>query len=252
MKQRVLINGALGHMGQAVLAAINAADGDFIPAVGIDLQAGPFPGNLFTSAEEVNAPFDIAIDFSRPQATIAVLELCLRERKPLVTGTTGMGEAEMIRLKEAAEMIPVFYSRNMSLGVNLQLALVRAATRILGPAFDPEIVETHHNLKVDAPSGTALMLAEAIESARDGESELVFGRHETNKRREKKEIGIHSLRGGNKAGEHSVYFLGTDEEIVITHRASSKRVFAEGALAAAIWLLKQKPGFYTMEDVIRM
>jgi len=252
MKQRVLINGALGHMGQAVLAAINAADGDFIPAVGIDLQAGPFPGALFTSAEEVNAPFDIAIDFSRPQATIAVLELCLRERKPLVTGTTGMGEAEMIRLKEAAEVIPVFYSRNMSLGVNLQLALVRAATRILGPAFDPEIVETHHNLKVDAPSGTALMLAEAIESARDGESELVFGRHETNKRREKKEIGIHSLRGGNKAGEHSVYFLGTDEEIVITHRAGSKRVFAEGALAAAKWLLKQKSGFYSMEDVIRM
>ena len=252
MKQRVLINGALGHMGQAVLAAINAADGDFIPAVGIDLQAGPFPGTLFTSAEEVNAPFDIAIDFSRPQATIAVLELCLRERKPLVTGTTGMGEAEMIRLKEAAEVIPVFYSCNMSLGVNLQLALVRAATRILGPAFDPEIVETHHNLKVDAPSGTALMLAEAIESARDGESELVFGRHETNKRREKKEIGIHSLRGGNKAGEHSVCFFGTDEEIVITHRAGSKRVFAEGALAAAKWLLKQKSGFYTMEDVIRM
>lgn len=252
MKQRVLINGALGHMGQAVLAAINAADGDFIPAVGIDLQAGPFPGTLFTSEEEVNAPFDIAIDFSRPQATMAVLELCLREKKPLVTGTTGMGETEMIRLKEAAEVIPVFYSRNMSLGVNLQFSLVRAATRILGPAFDPEIVETHHNLKVDAPSGTALMLAEAIESARDGESELVFGRHETNKRREKKEIGIHSLRGGNKAGEHSVYFLGTDEEIVITHRASSKRVFAEGALAAAIWLLKQKPGFYTMEDVIRM
>ena len=252
MKQRVLINGALGHMGQAVLAAIKNADGDLVPAVGIDLQTGAFPGILFTSAEEVNAPFDIAIDFSRPQATMAVLELCLREKKPLVTGTTGMGDAEMIRLKEAAEVIPVFYSRNMSLGVNLQLALVRAATRILGPAFDPEIVETHHNLKVDAPSGTALMLAEAIESARDGESELVFGRHETNKRREKKEIGIHSLRGGNKAGEHSVYFLGTDEEIVITHRASSKRVFAEGALAAAIWLLKQKSGFYSMEDVIRM
>lgn len=252
MKKKVLINGALGHMGQAVLAALKAADGDLVPAVGIDLQTGDFPGALFASAEAVDVPFDIAIDFSRPQATMAVLELCLREGKPLVTGTTGLGEAEMFRLKEAAKTIPVFYSRNMSLGVNLQLALVRAATRVLGSAFDPEIVETHHNLKVDAPSGTALMLAEAIEGARDGESELVFGRHETNKRRDKKEIGIHSLRGGNKAGEHSVYFLGTDEEIVITHRAGSKRVFADGALTAAAFLLDREPGFYTMENVISM
>ena len=158
----------------------------------------------------------------------------------------------MDRLNKAADLIPVFYSRNMSLGVNLQLALVRAATRVLGADFDPEIVEIHHNLKVDAPSGTALMLAEAIDETRGGESELVFGRHETNKRREKKEIGVHSLRGGNKAGEHSVYFLGADEEIVITHRAGSKRVFAEGALTAAIWLMKQRPGFYTMSDVIHM
>ena len=252
MKKKVLINGALGHMGQAVLAALKAADGDLVPAVGIDLQTGDFPGALFASAEAVDVPFDIAIDFSRPQATMAVLELCLREGKPLVTGTTGLGEAEMSRLKEAAKTIPVFYSRNMSLGVNLQLALVRAATRVLGSAFDPEIVETHHNLKVDAPSGTALMLAEAIEGARDGESELVFGRHETNKRRDKKEIGIHSLRGGNKAGEHSVYFLGTDEEIVITHRTGSKRVFADGALTAAAFLLDREPGFYTMENVISM
>ena len=252
MDKRVLINGAMGHMGQAVLAALRATDGVLVPAAGIDLQTGDFPGVLFPSAGEVDIPFDVAIDFSRPQATMAVLDLCLREGKPLVTGTTGLGEAEMARLKEAAKSIPVFYSRNMSLGVNLQLALVQAATRVLGTAFDPEIVETHHNLKVDAPSGTALMLAEAIEGAREGESELIFGRHETNKRRDKKEIGIHSLRGGNIAGEHSVYFLGTDEEIVITHRAGSKRVFAEGALTATIWLMKQRPGFYTMSDVIHM
>ena len=128
--------------------------------------------------------------------------------------------------------------------------MVRAATRALGSAFDPEIVETHHNLKVDAPSGTALMLAEAIEAARDGESEFVFGRHETNKRRAKEEIGIHSLRGGNKAGEHTVYFLGTDEEVIITHRAGSKRVFAQGAVKAVAFLLQQRPGLYTMKDVV--
>ena len=252
MEKKVLISGALGHMGQAVLSAMKGTDGGFVPAVGIDLLQGDFPGQLFASAEEVNVPFDVAIDFSRPTATMAALALCLRERKPFVTGTTGLGEAEMARLKEAARTIPVFYSRNMSLGVNLQLALVQAATRVLGPDFDPEIVETHHNLKVDAPSGTALMLAEAIEDAREGESELVFGRHETSKRRDKKEIGIHSLRGGNKAGEHTVFFLGNDEEIIITHRAGSKRVFAEGALKAAAWIMTQGPGFYTMKDVISM
>ena len=239
-------------MGQAVLSALQSGNGDMIPAAGIDLQKGVFPGPLFSEAGEVDAPFDVAIDFSRPEATMSVLELCLRERKPLVTGTTGLGENHMSRLKEASKVIPVFFSRNMSVGVNLQMALVRAATRILGDSFDPEIVETHHSLKVDAPSGTALMLAEAIEESRSGKSKYVFGRHETNKRREKQEIGIHSLRGGNKAGEHTVCFLGNDEEIIITHRAGSKRVFAEGALKAAAFLLEKDTGFYTMEDVIRV
>ena len=252
MEKRVLINGALGHMGQAVLSALNGGNSELIPAVGIDLDTGDFPGILFPSASTVDVPFDVAIDFSRPAATMAVLDLCIREMKPLVIGTTGIAEGEMARLKEAAKVIPILYSRNMSLGVNLQIALVQAAAKTLGAAFDPEIMETHHNLKVDAPSGTAMMLAEAIEAAREGESELVFGRHETNKRREKTEIGIHSLRGGNKAGEHSVYFLGTDEELIITHRAGSKRVFAEGAVKAAAFLLGQGPGFYTMEDVIRI
>ena len=192
MSKRVLISGALGHMGQAVLSSLKAGDGFLVPAVGIDLQKGNFPGALFPSADQVDVPFDVAIDFSRPAATMAVLDLCLREKKPLVTGTTGLGEAEMARLKEASKVIPVFFSRNMSLGVNLQLALVQAATRVLGDAFDPEIVETHHNLKVDAPSGTALMLAEAIEGARAGESELVFGRHERNRR-------LAQACGGNQA-----------------------------------------------------
>ncbi|MBR0206181.1 MAG: 4-hydroxy-tetrahydrodipicolinate reductase [Clostridia bacterium] len=250
MKQRVLINGAMGHMGKAILTAMEDGTGDLVPAAGVDLQAGEYPVPLFASAQAVDVPFDVAIDFSRPAATMAVMELCLREGKPLVTGTTGLGEEEMMRLKAASRIIPVFYSRNMSLGVNLQLALVQAATKVLGDAFDPEIVETHHNLKVDAPSGTALMLAEAIEHARSGESELVFGRHEKNKRRAKEEIGIHSLRGGNKAGEHTVYFLGDDEELIITHRAGSKRVFAQGALKAAAFLVRQRPGFYTMADVV--
>ena len=128
---------------------------------------------------------------------------------------------------------------------------IESVAKDLGDAFDPEIVEIHHNKKVDAPSGTALMLAEQIESARSGESELVFGRHETNKRRTKDEIGIHSLRGGNMVGEHAVHFLGTDEEIIITHRATSKRVFAIGALRAATWIVDQPPGLYSMEDLIQ-
>jgi len=251
MKKRVLINGALGQMGRAIASAMAAEEFDLYPAVGIDLMAGEFPGRLFCTAEAVDAPFDVAVDFSRPEASMAVLDLCLRERKPLVVGTTGLDEKQRERLKAASGIIPLFYARNMSLGVNLQLALVKKATQVLGGAFDPEIVEIHHDKKVDAPSGTALMLAEQIEAARSGESELVFGRHESNKRRSKEEIGIHSLRGGNKAGEHAVYFLGTDEEIVITHRATSKRVFALGALRAAAWILDQNPGLYSMEDLIQ-
>ncbi|MBR0355949.1 MAG: 4-hydroxy-tetrahydrodipicolinate reductase, partial [Clostridia bacterium] len=136
MSNRVLINGALGHMGQAVLAALQAGDGALVPAVGIDLQTtGNFPGALFSAASEVDVPFDVAIDFSRPAATMAVLELCLQKKKPLVTGTTGLGEAEMARLKAASEVIPVLFSRNMSLGVNLQMALVKAAAQVLGYAF---------------------------------------------------------------------------------------------------------------------
>ena len=251
MKKRVLISGALGHMGRTIAATMTEGEWDLIPAVGVDLMTGDFPGQLFSSAEAVDAPFDVAIDFSRPEAAMAVLELCLREKKPLVVGTTGLDEAQKERLQAASKLIPIFYARNMSLGVNLQLSLVKAATKVLGDAFDPEIVEIHHNKKVDAPSGTALMLAEQIESARSGESELIFGRHETNKRRTKDEIGIHSLRGGNMVGEHAVHFLGTDEEIIITHRATSKRVFAIGALWAATWILDQKSGLYSMEDLIQ-
>ena len=251
MKKRVLISGALGHMGQTIAATMTEGTWDLTPAVGIDMAKGDFPGQLFSSAAEVNVPFDVAIDFSRPEATMAVLDLCLREQKPLVVGTTGLDEQQRARLQAASRFIPIFYARNMSLGVNLQLALVKKATEVLGAAFDPEIVEIHHNKKVDAPSGTALMLAEQIESARRGESELVYGRHESNKRRNQNEIGIHSLRGGNKVGEHAVHFLGTDEEIIITHRATSKRVFAAGALRAASWILDQKNGEYTMEDLIQ-
>ena len=151
MKKRVLISGALGHMGRTIAAAMTEGEWDLIPAVGVDLASGDFPGHLFSSAEAVTAPFDVAIDFSRPEAAMAVLKLCLRERKPLVVGTTGLDEEQKGRLQAASKLIPVFYARNMSLGVNLQLSLVKAATKALGDAFDPEIVEIHHNKKVDAP-----------------------------------------------------------------------------------------------------
>jgi 4-hydroxy-tetrahydrodipicolinate reductase len=233
-------------MGGQVLNLMEQAD--YEPAVKIDSRGGD---GVLTSLDQCDTKIDVIIDFSFHTAISSLLDYAVKNSVPTVLCTTGYTSEELELIDNAAKTIPIFRSANMSLGANALADLVRRAVSLF-PNADVEIVETHHNLKVDAPSGTALMLAEAIESARDGESELVFGRHETNKRREKKEIGIHSLRGGNKAGEHSVYFLGTDEEIVITHRASSKRVFAEGALAAAIWLLKQKAGFYTMEDVIRM
>ena len=207
------------------------------------------PG-LYESALDVPGKADVIIDFSYPGNLDGILERAHLDNCAVVIGTTGFFAEQAEKIKEASRTLRIMCSSNYSVGVAILKKAVAMVAPALKDSFDIEIVETHHNQKVDAPSGTALMLAEAIESARAGESQLIFGRHETNKRRTRDEIGIHSLRGGNKAGEHEVHFLGTDEELVITHRATSKRVFAEGAVKAAAFLLTQKPGFYTMKDVI--
>ena len=164
--------------------------------------------------------------------------------------TTGYSAEQVEALKTAAQTQPVFYSRNMSLGINLLIELSKKAAKVLGDQFDIEIIEKHHNQKIDAPSGTALMLADAIASVRDGETQYVYDRHAQRKKREKSEIGLHAVRGGTIVGEHEVVFAGNHEVITLSHSAQSKELFATGAVNAAVYMCSKGPGLYDMSDMI--
>ena len=248
----VIINGICGQMGRAVYAALQAQNGVFSAAAGIDPFecATAFACPVYRSLDDVKEQADVIIDFSVPATTPDILRYALKNKMPLVIGTTGLGERELKLIRSASDHIPVFQTGNMSLGVNLQLELVQLAASTLGASFDVEIIETHHRKKVDSPSGTALMLANAVASISPEDEELVFGRHEKNKRRTEHEIGIHSVRGGTVVGEHQVQFIGNDEIIEITHRAFSKQVFAQGALRAAKFLVSKQTGLYNMKNVV--
>ena len=247
---RVVINGISGHMGQAVLK--EAAESDTLTVVGgVDVAAAD--GDIPVVCDPGNMPeCDIVVDFSVPKATAAVLPVCIKRRIPILIATTGIDAALNAQIDEAAKTIPVFQSGNMSLGVNLQRALVAQAERTLGSGYDVEIIETHHNRKLDAPSGTALMLADSVKQAMDNPPESYkLGRNEVGRRREQNEIGIHAVRGGSIVGEHQVLFIGENEEIIVTHRVFSRSVFATGAVHAAAFLVGCKPGRYDMDDYVR-
>ena len=251
MNTRVLINGVGGQMGAALIKAFRSADHGMEITGGVDPFCDcslPFP--VFRSASEIDVDADVAIDFSIPDATEAILTYCVEKRIPLVICTTALSDALIRKIRIASQTIPIFRSGNMSLGVNLMTALLKRAKRTLGDAFDVEIVETHHNRKKDAPSGTALMLADAISEADGEKHDYRFGRSETDRRRAPGEIGFHSVRGGTIVGEHEVRFLGEDEEISIRHAAYSKLVFANGAIRAAAFLIKQPAGLYSMDDLV--
>lgn len=248
---RLIINGALGHMGQALVQALQQGNYPISLVAGIDVCKGDFPAPLYQKAEDCREAFDVLVDFSTPQGAMEALSLCLREGKAMVLATTGLDQEQLRQVQEAAKRIPLFYTRNMSLGVNLQLALAEKAAAILGDAYDVEIVETHHNLKYDAPSGTAFMLKEAVEQGRGQSLTPSYGRRESHKRREQQEIGIHSLRGGSIPGEHQLRFLGQQEELIITHRAYSKALFANGALKAALFLSDRPAGLYDMKAILK-
>ncbi len=238
-------------MGAALLKALSKDSFGFEIAAGVDpfaKEAYPFP--VFPSASDVDVPVDVVIDFSVPKATEEILAFCLRTKVPAVICTTALPDALIEKIDAASSTIPIFRSGNMSLGVNLMRVLLRQARLTLGDAFDIEIIETHHNRKKDAPSGTALMLADAISEADGVKHAYVYGRSEKDRRREPGEIGFHSIRGGTIVGQHEVRFLGEDEEISIRHEAYSKQVFASGALRAAQFLLTKQNGLYSMEDLV--
>ncbi len=250
----ILINGILGQMGRAVYHACNASDGAFFAAVGVDISAPQNPGEwncpIYRSLNDVTEKVDAIIDFTIPAALPELLRYAQRKHIPLVLGTTGLSERDLRLIQTAAERTPIFQTGNMSLGVNLQLALAKAAAATLGLDYDVEIIEKHHRKKIDAPSGTALMLANCVAAQRPGGMEYAYGRHEKNKRRPDKELGIHSIRGGTIVGEHQVLFIGNDEVVEITHKAYSKQVFVRGALRAAQYLQTKESGVYNMENVV--
>ena len=244
---KILIAGALGFMGREV-AAQAKANGIEV-ACGVDIAPGQAVFSLYTTFEECPA-VDVIVDFSTWKPGADLLTYAVKHRIPAVIATTGLSEEQLAAIDEAAKVIPIFRSGNMSLGIALLRALAKKAAAILGENFDIEIVEAHHNRKADAPSGTALMLLDAVKEGCESEREAVYGRHGRDCKRRKQEIGVHALRGGTVTGEHEVCFFGTSERVKISHSAENRSVFAAGALRAAEFLVGQKPGMYTMDDVV--
>lgn len=237
-------------MGRAMIHALHQWTETVKITAGVDLDTSTEGIPVYSDIYEVQQDFDVALDFSVPAATMRLVDYCAAHNKPIIIGTTGLNEEHLNKIAIASKQIPVFQSGNMSLGINLMQMLVKQAKMTLGDRFDVEIIETHHNRKIDAPSGTAKMLVETIISASDQQLKCVYGRKETNHRREKNEIGIHSLRGGTITGEHEVIFLGDDESISIKHRAFSKDVFANGAYQAVQFIYGKEPGLYHMDDLL--
>ncbi len=239
---KVVITGAKGRMGQALIAC--ASRFPDIKVVGT-VDVGD-------SLEQVIPGANVVIDFSFHNATLGVAELCARHKCALVIGTTGHNDEEKSRILNATSNIPVVWASNYSTGVNMLFWLTRKAAQSLGPGFDLEVVEMHHRMKKDAPSGTAMTLAEILAAVRNEQLDeaLRHGRHGIVGERTSREIGMHSIRGGDVVGDHTVIFATNGERLELTHKASSRETFANGALRAALWIVKQQPGLYNMQHVL--
>lgn len=246
---KIILNGCNGKMGMAVSRLVNDRDDCEIIA-GVDLRTDvqrEFP--VLGSIKNIKNG-DVIIDFSHPSCLPDLLEYAVTTKTPIVVATTGLSEADIENVKSASKAVPVFFTFNMSLGINLLVELSKTASKVLGDRFDIEIIEKHHNQKIDAPSGTAIMLANAINEVNDGKYVYEYNRQAKREKRDAKEIGIHAIRGGNIVGEHEVIFAGHDEVISLSHSAGSKEVFAAGAVNAAVFISNVKPGLYDMKDLI--
>ena len=246
----IILCGCNGKMGQAIVNESQKFCNMNIIA-GVDIKpdsSKSFP--IFSSINDVNIKADIIIDFSNPLALNSILEYSQNQKLPVVICTTGFSKEQVEKINEASKNIPVFYSGNMSLGINLLIELCQKATNVLGDSFDIEIIEKHHNQKIDAPSGTALMIANGISEHLDEKYEYKYNRTTSREKRKKNEIGIHSIRGGTITGDHEVIFAGKDEIITISHHAASRNIFANGAINAAKYILNKTPGLYKMKNLI--
>lgn len=248
---KILMHGCNGRMGQMISGLVRDEE-EMMIAVGVDTYQGvsnEYP--VFGSIDACDDDVDVVIDFSNAAAADAVMEYCAKRQIPLVFCTTGLSEEQLQKLEDTAKQTAVLKSANMSLGINLLLKLLKDAAKVLAPAgYDIEIVEKHHNQKLDAPSGTALALADSINEAMDGSYVYTYDRSQVRRKREKKEIGISAVRGGTIVGEHEVLFAGLDEVIELKHTAYSRSVFGKGAVEAARFLAGKPAGMYDMSDVI--
>ena len=248
--KKLILSGANGKMGHVIVSFVSERPDCKIVA-GIDrdtTEYGGFP--IYASPSSCNVPADCIIDFSHPSLLASILEYAVHTSTPIVVATTGLSEEQIALLRKTSDVIPVFFSFNMSLGVNLLADLAKRAAAVLGHSFDIEIVEKHHNQKIDAPSGTAILLANAINHMESDCYEYVYDRHTKRQKRTKNEIGIHSIRGGTIVGEHDVIFAGKDEIITLSHSAMSKDIFATGAVNAAMFLCGKPAGLYHMGDLV--
>ena len=248
---RLILSGCNGKMGRVITACV-AERCDCKIVAGFDINTESHAGfPVFGNPANCSIEADVLIDFSHPSALEGVLRYVKDHHLPAVIATTGLSEDQIRAVRAAADTVPVFFSANMSMGVSLMMELAHKAATVLGGEFDVEIVEKHHNQKVDAPSGTALMLAGAVSEGLDYQPEYVYDRHTIRKKREKAEIGFSSVRGGTIVGEHEVIFAGHDELLTISHTAMSKEIFAVGAINAALFLQGRPAGNYAMADLIR-
>ena len=248
--KRIVLSGCNGQMGRMISACVKQRE-DCTIVAGIDISGeilDTYP--VFTNALECSVEADVIIDFSHPSALENTLALAEKTGTPAVIATTGLSPEQIKRIHAASKKIPVFFTANMSLGVNLLAELAKKAASVLGGQFDIEIVEKHHNQKIDAPSGTALMLADAISSVLKEEPQYVYDRHAVRRKRGKNEIGLHAIRGGTIVGEHEIIFAGHDEVITLSHSAASKGVFATGSINAALFLCGRENGLYNMADLV--
>lgn len=245
---KVLINGCNGKMGQEVAKEILRVQ-DIEVLCGVDrVDTGDNSFPVFTNTNDINLIPDVIIDFSVPEATFKILEFAKKHKIPTVIATTGLSKEQISKIEDLSKEFPIFRSANMSYEINLMAKLVAELAQKLNDS-DIEIVETHHNRKIDSPSGTALILADSINNALDNQMTYEYDRHSKREKRSKKEIGIHSIRGGNEAGKHSVIFFGDNESLEITHNVISRAVFANGAVKAAKFIVHKESGIYNMNDI---
>lgn len=247
---KIILSGANGKMGRVIQNVVSLRDDcEIVAGVDLNTESTSFP--VYADINEITEKADVIIDFSNPVLLDSLLAYSKANKMPLVIATTGYDDNQKAQINDASKECPIFFTYNMSMGINLLANLAKKAVSVLGSDFDIEIIEKHHNQKIDAPSGTALMLADAICEEIDNDMKYEYDRHSKREKRTKNEIGLHAVRGGTIVGEHDIMFCGRDEIITLSHSARSKEIFAVGAVNAAVYMNGKNAGLYDMAELIK-